>query len=62
MKYTLTLFMDRYMQIGEEWQIVEVKRTFAFKDYDDVQNLVGYLVAGANGSVKFEVEEAKEEA
>lgn len=56
MKYTVTLYMSRYMQIDGEWQNVDVKRTFTFNSWDDVQNFIGYLVEGAGGSVKFEVE------
>ena len=62
MKYTITLFMSRYMQVDGEWQDVDVKRTFTFNSWDDVQNFIGYLVEGANGSVKFEVASVREEA
>lgn len=62
MKYTVTLFMSRYMQVDGEWQNVDVKRAFTFNNWDDVQNFIGYLVEGADGSVKFEVEEVKQEA
>lgn len=62
MKYTVTLMMSRYLKVGEEWQDVDVKRTFTFNNWDDVQNFIGYLVEGANGSVKFEVESVREEA
>ena len=62
MKYTVTLFMSRYMQVDGEWQNVDVKRAFTFSDWNDVQDFIGYLVEGANGSVKFEVEEVKQEA
>lgn len=62
MKYTVTLFMSRYMQVDGEWQNVDVKRAFAFRNWDDVQNFIGYLIEGADGSVKFEVEEVKQEA
>lgn len=62
MKYTLTLMMSRYIKVGEEWQDVDVKRTFAFNNWDDVQNLIGYLVEGAKGSVKFEIEAIEKEA
>lgn len=61
MKYTLTLFMTRYIKVGDEWQDVDVKRTFTYNNWDDVQNLIGYLVEGAKGSVKFEIEAIKEE-
>lgn len=62
MKYTVTLMMSRYLKVGEEWQDVDVKRTFTFNSWDDVQNLIGYLVEGANGAVKLEIEASKEEA
>ena len=58
MKYTVTLFMSRYMQVDGEWQNVDIKRAFIFNSWDDVQNFIGYLVEGASGSVKFEVEAA----
>ena len=62
MKYTVTLLMSRYLKVGEEWQDVDVKRTFTFNSWDDVQNLIGYLVEGASGAVTFEIEASKEEA
>ena len=62
MKYTVTLFMSRYMQVDGEWQNVDVKRAFTFSDWNDVQDFIGYLVEGADGSVRFEVEEVKQEA
>ena len=60
MKYTVTLFMSRHMQVNEEWQNVEARRSFIFSSWDDVQNFIGYLVEGANGSVKFEIEAVAE--
>ena len=62
MKYTVTLFMSRYMQVDGEWQNVDVKRAFTFSDWNDVQDFIGYLVEGADGSVRFEVEEVRQEA
>lgn len=61
MKYEVTLFMSRYMQVDGEWQNVDTKRAFIFNSWDDMQNFIGYLVEGAKGAVKFEIE-AKEEA
>ena len=61
MKYEVTLFMNKYMKIGEEWQDVDVKRTFTFNSKDKASALVDSLVEGAKGAVKFEIE-AKEEA
>lgn len=60
MKYIVTLFMSRYMQIEGDWQSVDVSRAFTFSNWDDVQNFIGYLVEGAGGSVKFEIEEVRE--
>jgi hypothetical protein len=56
MKYTVTLIMTRYLKVGEEWQDVDVKRAFTFTSWDDVQALIGCLVEGASGAVKFEIE------
>ena len=61
MKYTVTLFMSRYMQVDGEWQNVDAKRAFAFRNWDDVQNFIGYLVEGTDGWIKFEVREITEE-
>lgn len=61
MKYTVTLIMTRYLKVGEEWQDVDVKRTFTFTSWDVVQKFIGYLVEGASGAVKFEIEAVKTE-
>lgn len=62
MKYEVTLFMNKYVKVGEEWQDVDVKRTFTFNSWDDVQLFIGYLVEGAKGAVKVEIAAEKEEA
>ena len=62
MKYEVTLFMNKYVKVGEEWQDVDVKRTFTFNSWEDVQNFIGYLVEGAKGAVKFEIAAEIEEA
>ena len=56
MKYTLKIYMSKYMQIGEKWETFEASRSFKFKDWDDVQNTIAYLTEGADGSVKFELD------
>lgn len=61
MKYKIKLFMSQYVKVGEEYQMVDVSREFTFNSWDDVQNFVGYLVEGANGAVKFEVQTTGEE-
>lgn len=60
MKYKVKLFMSQYVKVGDEYQVVETSRTFKFKEWDDVQNYIGYTVEGADGAVKFEIEEIEE--
>ena len=60
MKYKVKLFMSQYVKVGDEYQIVDTTRTFKFKEWDDVQNFIGYMVEGADGAVKFEIEEIEE--
>ena len=61
MKYEIRVYMNQYTKIDDEWRSVEVSRVFSFKNWDDVQNFIGYLVEGADGWVKFEVREITEE-
>lgn len=56
MKYKIKLFMSQYVKVGDEYQVVDTSRTFKFKEWDDVQNFIGYMVEGADGAVKFEIE------
>lgn len=60
MKYKVKLFMSQYVKVGDEYQTVDATRTFKFKDWDDVQNFIGYMVEGADGAVKFEIEALEE--
>lgn len=62
MKYKIKLFMSQYVKVGDEYQVVDTTRTFKFKEWDDVQNFIGYMVEGADGAVKLEIEASKEEA
>ena len=62
MKYKVTLFMSKYVKVGDDYQMVDISREFTFSNWDDVQNLIGYLVEGASGAVTFEIEASKEEA
>ena len=61
MKYEIRVYMNQYTKIDDEWRSVEGSRAFSFKNWDDVQNFIGYLVEGADGWVKFEVREITEE-
>jgi hypothetical protein len=60
MKYKVKLFMSKYVKVGDEYQDVDTSRTFKFKEWDDVQNFIGYMVEGADGAVKFEIEQIEE--
>lgn len=62
MKYALKLFISKYMEVGGEYKSVEASKTFTFKMWDDVQNVIGYLAEGSDGSVKFEIDTINEEA
>ena len=61
MKYAVKVYMSQYLKVGDEWQTIEISRAFIFRNWDDVQNFIGYLVEGADGWVKFEVREITEE-
>lgn len=61
MKYAVKVYMSQYLKVGDEWQTVDVSRKFSFKNWDDVQNFIGYLVEGTDGWIKFEVREITEE-
>ena len=60
MKYKVKLFMSQYVKVSDEYQVVDTSRTFKFKEWDDVQNFIGYMVEGADGAVKFEIEQIEE--
>lgn len=60
MKYKVKLFMSQYVKVGDEYQVVDTSRTFKFKEWNDVQNFIGYMVEGADGAVKFEIEQIEE--
>lgn len=60
MNYKVKLFMSQYVKVGDEYQTVDTSRAFKFKEWDDVQNFIGYMVEGADGAVKFEIEEIEE--
>lgn len=60
MRYRLTLTTSQYVKVADEYRTVNAERDFEFTDWDDVQNLIGYLVQGASGSVKFEITKYEE--
>lgn len=61
MKYKITLFMSKFMRVGEEYQTVDVSGEFVL-DWDGVQNLLGYMIEGSKGkALKFEIQAIMEE-
>lgn len=60
MKYQVTLLVSKFMKVGEDYMTVDVPKVLEFKDWDDVQNVVGYMVGGSEGSVKFEIKKIEE--
>ncbi len=62
MKYKLTLYVSKFMRLGEDnYQTVEVPKELTFSNWDDVQNFIGYMVEGSMSPVKTEIEEIKED-
>ena len=57
MKYKLTLYVKEYAKVGDGYDYVEVTVPFVL-DWDGVQNLLGYMLEGADGnSLKFEIKQ-----
>lgn len=61
MEYRVTVFASKYMKVGEEYQNVEMPLHFHMKDYDAVQNLIGYMVEGSE-RIRIEIKKVEEEA
>ena len=62
MKYKLTLYVSKFMRLGEDnYQTVEVPMVLQYDDYDDVENVLRYMVTGFDGPVKNEIQEIKED-
>lgn len=60
--YEVTVFASKYMQVGDDgYQTVEIPMDFKMSDWDDVQNLIGYMVEGKR-RVKFEIKKVEDEA
>lgn len=61
MRYKLTLFVSKYMKLDDDYQLVEVPKELLFNKWDDVQNVIAYMVDGSEGPVKVEIKEEREE-
>ena len=54
-KFKVTQFVKEYMQVGEEWQYVEVRKKYECSTYDDLTNLLLTLTECSIGSIKVEI-------
>lgn len=62
MKYKLTVYVSKFMRLGEDnYQTIEVPMELQYDDFEDVENVVRYMVNGSGGSVKFEIKEVEED-
>ena len=52
-KYRLVLIVKDYMTIDGEFKRVEAKLPLTFENYDDVQNVLGYLIDGTDKEIGF---------
>lgn len=52
-KYKLTLIVKGCMMIGNEFKRVEAKLPLEYVNFDDVQNVLGYLTDGTTNEIEF---------
>lgn len=57
MKYKLTLYVSKFMKVGDDYQTVEVPDEFEFEDWETA---VAFLGCIATKKRKFEIEPIKE--
>lgn len=62
MRYKLTLYMSKFMKVGDDYQTVEVPKELTFDDKEDAHNVIDYMVDGSDSPVKFEIKKINEEA
>lgn len=60
MKYKVTLFVSKFMKVGEEYMTVDVPTEFVM-DWDAIMNLIECLVDGSDKPMKFEIKKIEEE-
>ena len=60
MKYKVTLFVSKFMKVGEEYMTVDVPTEFVM-DWDAIMNFIGCLVDGSDKPMKFEIKKIEEE-
>lgn len=60
MKFTVIEFIREYVKVGDEYQWVEIKKKYAVKNWDDLQNILMTLIDFSDGTIKFEVRKEAE--
>lgn len=55
MKFTLTEYIKKFMQVGDEYKYIEVPKAYVCNNYDDLQNLFLTLVDFSTDTLKFEI-------
>lgn len=53
-EYTVKVFVSQYKKIGDDYELVELNKTYTYHDADDVHGLIDYLMAG-NSCNRFEI-------
>ena len=53
-EYNVKVCVSQYVKIGDDYEYVEVNKTYTYHDADDVHGLIDYLMAG-NNTNKFEI-------
>lgn len=61
MKFKVTEYIKKFMKVGDDYQHVEVEKTYTAKNWDDLQNLLMTLIDFADGPTKFEVKKEVED-
>lgn len=56
MKFTVTEYIKKYMDVGGDYQYVEVEKEYLVDTWDDLQNLLMTLIDFSKKKIKFEVE------
>ena len=54
-KFLVTQLIKEYVNMGENWDYVEVRQKYKCANYHDLQNLILTIVESSMGSVKFQI-------
>ncbi len=53
-EYNVKVCVSQYKKFGDDYELVEIDKTYTYHDADDVHGLIDYLMAG-NSVNKFEI-------